>query len=402
MTVDGKHACSALDLISAIMDTPERPLDAVVIARLCAEIPIERLETGAASARHVYPQSASRLVDRHWHFSPQLATAIQRVTNVETFLDAGVDLQNELPMRQALLERQDGLHLVTYFHHAAADLVSVAMWLEHQLDVATGRREAVTAAHPYLPVALKDHPRPVRKSQYAHAGPSTALWRRHDQPGRARKVRVIDLDARTLMSLVGDGFTYNDLLAAVTLEVFHRWNTTHGAKTDRLALWCPVNIRKSPFDGFGNGSSRLRVYPQLLPDTPLVDRCREIRTQVQWSKSHGEWWVPAESPLMKLPDPWMSRVVKTYLNRPWVDMASGMLSHAQRLTADDNGLPEVDRIEVIGEMHRHYPFGPVAITHREVTTYAIDYDPAMLREDDMDELEALFRDRFEHAQRALS
>jgi len=65
------------------------------------------------------------------------------------------------------------------------------------------------------------------------------------------------------------GFTYNDLLASVALPTVQQWNAQRGLKPTRpeseaeprgVGLWMPVNMRTWPFEGFGNGSSRVRAY----------------------------------------------------------------------------------------------------------------------------------------------
>ena len=98
------------------------------------------------------------------------------------------------------------------------------------------------------------------------------------------------------------------------------------AVRQKVGLWLPVNIRQQSAVGFGNGTSRIRLYPRYDDRASLLSKCREIRRQVSWSNRHGEWATPTKFPLASLP-PWATRpLLRAYLKRPGIDMATGVFS----------------------------------------------------------------------------
>ena len=405
-----------LDIISAVMERPERPLDFAGVARIRNDaITHETLERGAASARNQFWVSGAVLRGRRWFRAPDRSPDIEEVTAttdearreaIERFMMPSLDPSQTPPFLQCLVSGPGERNLVTRWHHAAADGLSAGMWLAHQLAVASERVEAVSETQESPQVALREHSAPVRKSAFAHRGRSSRLWCRDAPPARARRFRTITILADEYRPLVGkhETFTYNDLLATVTLDVFHRWNARHDAPVDRVALWCPVNIRAQPFAGFGNGSSRVRVYAKWAPSAELIERCRSVRQQMRWTKKHGEWFVPHQHPLLSLPDWLMAPVLRVYLGRPWVDMATGSFSHAERIgpESDRRILPDVDRIETIGGLHQWYPLSMSANTFAGTTSLSITYDPAQLEEADMDAFVTLYEHGLDEARRRLA
>jgi NRPS condensation-like uncharacterized protein len=409
------EAATLLDLISIAMDSPHRPLDGVVVFDLnTTDISLGELEKGARSARFRYPVSASIIQDKAWVFRPDLAASIgeHKVKTeaegkkcITDFLATRSDLYRQPSLRQILVRSPETLKLVTFADHAVADLMSVLNWTRHQFDVVAQRRPSVTTIQTGDRPALKTHEKPSRKNSYAYRGSSSALWSRSKRNSSYRNFCRLSLKADVFRRAVEDhkDITYNDLLIAVILDVYYRWNLTHEASTTRIALWCPVNIRTAPFMGFGNGSSRIRIYPRLSHDSPLLKRCQEVRTQIRAAKKEGEWFIPQSSALLKLPTAIMNLVAKAYFNRPWVDMATAPFSHIERLGPDDTTIPfpEVTRIEALGELHRRHPLGLCAITMNNETTLTFVYDPQMLAEQDAAEFMTLLEECFAKALVAL-
>ncbi|MEQ9504381.1 MAG: hypothetical protein RIT81_46420 [Deltaproteobacteria bacterium] len=385
MTSASELAASPLDRISAIMDSTVRPLDGGLILTL-REVPsLEALERGAASAREVYPVSRCVLDDRTWRRvddPPAIATG----DDVQAFLDAGAPVRETPSPRQLLAENR----LVTVGHHAAGDLVSILAWVRHQLDVAFGRDPA-----PPSSLELKGCDQAVRKSKYAWSGASTRLWSRGD-PSNVRRRKKLHV---TPFSPRGD-VTYNDVLLTATLDTFAAFNAARGASAEQIAVWCPVNVRARPFDGFGNGSSRVRIYRRYDDDTPIAERVARVREQVRWTKKNGEWFVPVDHPLLSGPA-WLLRL---YLSRPWVDMATGAFSHGERVgPGDDDTLwPEVEDLEIVGQLDRRHPFGIFGATFRGLTRLTLLYDPGQLEGEDVDALADIFTERLDAARAALT
>jgi hypothetical protein len=363
------------------METPERRLDFALDVTLKEPIAHERLLAGARHARELHPRADQIIAGEEWTAAKMPAESLLTAGD-EALFDRAFDPRRE-PQRQTLL----GDRLITKSHHAAADLMSALLFLRAQLDRATTAK----------PLQLRTHPHPVRKSRFAQAGPSTRLWTRHRQPSGERRVRTFEVDAR-LRAAIGEGFTYNDLLGTAALTMLYRFQEAHRADVAHLSLWFPVNVRVDPWEGFGNGSSRIRIYGRHLAG-PLLDRARRFREQVRWSKEHGEWAVPEKHPLLQLPASMRRPVLRAYLRRPWVDMGTMLFSHLERL-APEGELP-IERIAIQCNLDRTHAAGIAGVTLGDRTQMSMTYDPALLEAEDVDLLISFFQETMEEARREL-
>lgn len=376
-----------LDVAMAAMDSPARPLDFVILQRFeNSPLNVEGLRLGALRAAKLYPQTKSCLVEGAWRPSkdwvPVLdAATVQsesaRQTELNEFLGGQFDLRADAPLRQCLIQEGPGrFTLATRMHHAAGDLLSALLWLSaQQVDVGS-------EAPP--PVRLKSQAKRVGKSAYAHIGPSTKLWCANRKASPMRRWRSLALEAAPLRAAVQKikRFTYNDALCTAALEAARKWNHAHKRTERYVSVWLPVNIRVTPFAGFGNGTSRIRVYGRS-ERTRFVDRCAATREQVAWSKQHGEWVVP------KLSGAGFFKILalKAYFNRPWVDMGTILFSHAER-TADGQPLPFAEgfkEMDIVANLHSRYPLGIAATSDDHQTRLTFTYDPAQLSDQQVSE-----------------
>lgn len=381
---------SVLDLVSTVMDCAERPLDFTFLLRLERPVPIDALLAGAGSARNLYPTSGCLIDGKRWVRDPRASEfSIARDDDervLDTFIDGPFDPATEACVKQLAVAASDGgTLLATRFHHALCDGVGAFMWLRHQLDVARGLMQPVVAPSAFRSVPLrrfdghrrcKDKPRlPCRPS-------STTVAR----PARARRRHMLEVAAEPLRRWAGacGGFTYSDLLATAVLEILAACGSDAGAPRRRIGLWLPVNVRRQPFTGFGNGSSRIRIRATDADRVPLAERCRATRRQIERARRNGEWAVPADPVLTRLPSRVMRFLMRTYLRRPWIDMGTAVFTHIER-----GGLSEcswagdVRSIEIVGPLHRRHAFGITAATHRDRTFITFTYDPALVGGEDI-------------------
>ncbi len=333
--------------------------------------------------------------------------AISRASLNELRLD---ELFNFCPVHSVITNNTDGrVKLITRFHHAAVDGLSAAMWLRHQLRVASGQESFIAEASAFNPLPLQTHPSPVKQSRFAYRGPSHPLsnsWSRScGQPSRTRHWHTIKIAAANLRKRIrtAGGFTYNDLLITCALEVFIGWNRMHGAGHKRkVSVWLPVNIRQHFFSGFGNGTSRIRIYARYADTASLLDKCREVRRQISWGREHGEWAVPQEVPLARLPLWLIVKPLRCYLNRPWVDMATGVFSHAERWSeSEDEIFQHLEQIECIGQLHRRHSVAINGATHHGQTWLTFTYDPGLLTSDDVRLMAEMYQEQLDVAEREL-
>jgi len=171
----------------------------------------------------------------------------------------------------------------------------------------------------------------------------------------------------------------------------------------KIGLWLPVNIRQQPSVGFGNGTSRIRIYARYAEKASFVDKCREVHRQVSWSGQHGEWFVPQNNPLEFLPHWAIIPLLRCYLNRPGLDMATGVFSHAEGWGGvNGESFREVEKIDCVGLLHPQQCVAINGATHGGQTWLTFTYDPAMLSRDDIQQLSEMYQEQIAVAQRELT
>jgi hypothetical protein len=412
-----KGRLSTIDFVFAVVDTPTRPLDFTLLLNLKSAPDLEALRAGAISARNLFPTTGSYIHKNQWRrFAEPLdgvefclvPSGADLTRMVEEFLDSPFDLLRQTPVQQLVLKCDLGeeVKLVTRFHHVAADGLSAALWLGHQLRVAYGEEAPVKEAKPFQDLVLQNHPSPAKKSQFAFGGPPKRLRTSGQQRSGKRRWNTISFpatDLRRRCPRVG-GFTYSDLLATCALETFLLWNGEHSDATKQgVGLWLPVNIRRNSFVGFGNGTSRIRLYASYPQTASLIEKCREIRRQVSWSMEHGEWAVPKKTIFDRLPATASAPLLRSYLNRPGVDIATGVFSHVDRWPALDNKtMQNLDQVESVGQLHMRHCLAINGVSHRGQTWLTFTYDPGLLSSDDVHRLQVMYEDQVTRARRELA
>ncbi|HSE34132.1 MAG TPA: hypothetical protein VLA93_21340 [Pyrinomonadaceae bacterium] len=392
---------TTLDYILSVMDTAQSSVDFAILFHFNDKLDLGALRRGAQSARRRFPNTGSRLLKNTWVWNSPSSEAIDTAncrdasTTIESFVNRPFDLQREFPVQQLVVSIDDNeTILVTRFHHAAADGMSAALWLRHQLEVAGGIIEVEPNAHAYEPPPLRSVASPVRKSRFAYSVPSDRLITSTAFRSGLRSWESIVIDTKPLRKSIRKlgGFTYSDLLATCALEVYAQWNNLHQAnQRQNISLWLPINVRQRANEGFGNGTSRVRVYATYSRKASLVEKCREVRRQIEWCTTNGEWVVPNIKGLVHLPRSLSGPLLRRNLARRSVDMATGVFSHADRWNSAQTGVFDlVERIECIGLLH---PFHALAIngaTHRGKTWLTFTYDNGLLARSDVTQLKELY------------
>ena len=422
---------SLLDRAFYLLDRAHSPQDFTLILQLNDAPEVERFYAGAKSAMNRFPISACYVDGQAWVWRENKYFKLEIVTTgsaIERFIDEPFDLRRQPPVRQMLI-LDGGVRLATRFHHSAADGLSAALWLGHQFNVAYGLEAVQSERGEFNGVALRRCQVSVRRSQFAFDGASDRLWTASPRRSGARRWLTFGFPATELQKACrrAGGFTYNDLLATCTLEVLSRWNSALGwprrtAPTNgcpendcrggppwppqvvpKIGLWMPMNIRRNSGEGFGNGTSRIRVYARYDPDARLIEKCREVRRQVSWSSEHGEWVVPEIPWFTRLPRPITGPLLRSYLNLPSIDMATAVFSHAGTAMANAcEAFKHVERIECVGLLHPRQSLAINAATHNGHTWLTLTYDPAQLTIEDINELSRLYEEQIALARQELS
>ena len=221
-----------LDRAFYLLDSPHSPQDFTLILNLNDAPDVDRFYAGAKSAMNRFPVSACCIDGPAWVWRENKNFKLEIVTagsEIERFIDEPFDLRRQPPVKQMLI--LDGAtRLATRFHHSAADGLSAALWVGHQLNVAYGLEAAQSERGEFNGLALRRSAMSVRRSQFAFDGASDRLWTASPRRSGARRWLTIGFPAMELQKICrrAGGFTYNDLLATCTLEVLSRWNSTLG------------------------------------------------------------------------------------------------------------------------------------------------------------------------------
>lgn len=369
-----------LDRAFQLLDDVRSPQDFTIILHFTEPLANERLAAGAKSACECF--------------------CINREINIQTRVDLEQFVNepfNQYPIKQMV----NGATLATRFHHAAADGLSAALWLGHQLSIAYGLTPPAACAG----LSLRRPATSVRRSQFAYDSASDSLWTPNTTRSGNRRWTMFSFpssDLRQACRRVG-GFTYSDLLATCVLETFSEWNQRHIHNgRPKVGLWLPMNIRSRSFSGFGNGTSRIRLYARYEQSASLVEKAREVRRQVSWTTENGEWAVPDIPLFTRLPGWILGPVLKGYLNRPSIDMATGVFSHADRWAGEAcEAFKYVNRIECVGLLHPRQNLAINGATHHQQTWMTFTYDTGMLRASDADELVEIYKRQITLAQQEL-
>lgn len=371
---------TVLDRAFKLLDDASSPQDFTLILHFNEPLAAERLQAGAKSACECF--RIDQEID------------VQTRIDLERFVNESFD---SYPIKQMM----NGATLATRFHHAAADGLSAALWLGHQLSIAYGLTPPATWAE----LSLRRAGTSVRRSRFAYDGACDSLWTPNATRSGNRRWATFSFPSSDLRQVIRrtGGFTYSDLLATCVLETFSEWNTqhVHNGKS-KVGLWLPMDIRSRSFAGFGNGTSRIRLYARYEPSAPMVEKAREVRRQISWTTENGEWAVPEIPLFSRLPGWIVAPVLRGYLNRQSVDMATGVFSHADRWAGEAReAFIHVDRIECVGLLHPRQNLAINGATHGQQTWMTFTYDSGLLRASDVDELVEIYKRQLALAQQEL-
>lgn len=385
-----------LDRAFYLLDSARSPQDFTLVFDLREAPDVDALYAGARSAMNRFPISACSVARGSWVWREndfKLAVG----ESIEKFIDEPFDLRRERPVKQLLLPGESGhARLATRFHHAAADGLSATLWLGHQLKIAYGLEREQTERGAFDQLALRHSDSSVHRSKFAFNGASDPLRTSGARHSGLRRWTTICFPAIRRAR----GFTYHDFLATCALEVITKWNGNDRAK---IGLWIPINVRRESGTGFGNGTSRVRVYANYDRHTSLIEKCRAVREQIAWTTKHGEWVVPDLPSLMRLPDLILRPLLRNYLQLPHIDMATAIFTHANLSIGNaSKAFRHVERIECVGLLHSRQSLAINAATHSGHTWLTLTYDPALLTSTDIAQLTQLFSQQIAQARRELS
>lgn len=270
----------SLDEILILSEGQSRSLDCVLAFELENLPSIQQLNAGALKAQSLFPKTSSHEIE------------IRSETDLETF--ANRPLKSHWHIEEAII----GKTLALKMSHVLGDAVSMILFLKAQLG------EEVTPK----PIELHQF-KSKKNTPYKSMLPSSA-W--GDGSGDKRIIAHCEL----LHEAQYGEFSVNDLLSLALLRSLDH---------SRKALWIPVNVRKDPWNGFGNGLSRIRLYPLDKKNASIAEELKFLRLQKKEAWSSGELFLP--SPDFKLDSFLKKSLLRLWINRPWADWGTISFSH---------------------------------------------------------------------------
>jgi hypothetical protein len=153
----------------------------------------------------------------------------------------------------------------------------------------------------------------------------------------------------------------------------------------------PVSIRTKTYEGFGNGSSRVRVYDHTQYSDSIEVLAESIREQVIWNKTNGTWFVPSSTKIAKILNIWPLRwLFKKYFSRDSIDYGTTIFSHMELLEGDEELYHIMENIEVVNMLHDKIPVSIFAVGFGKKTNLTFTYDSNLFSKEKIDDLKEIF------------
>jgi hypothetical protein len=264
-------------------------------------------------------------------------------------------------------------------HHALGDGAALLMWLETQLSGVETNAQMNSKIQ-------------VRRAGGAplSSGPkkSISLICKQDlvKPTAQKRWQTLWLSKEELqlrISRESPGVTLNDWLCAA---VFKALNTYLISNNDPLGLWVPVNMRRSPFAGFGNASSRVRVYldPSSLSGPVDLKNLGDLARRVRAQSRNGLASVSsAVRPLLAMNEfiaNWVKVLLRLYFSRASMDPCTSAFSFITRVSRRDEGaaFPGVRSVETIGQLYHRHSIAFSGACFRDRVALTVFWDPAQV------------------------
>ena len=316
-----------LDELIALGHADVRSTECIIAVRTDIEtLQIER-------AQKIFPKTAS------------FPISIKSHPTLEAFL--GEKLPD--PLQLELSRIAEGNLLALKMSHILGDAVSMLLFLKALLGQEVSGEE----------MELRNFPR-KKDTPYRDILNST-LWPRKGKISTQRKIL-----RETLIHGEQNGPVFNDLMLFSLLE---------SLPYNRKAVWVPVNVRKEFWKGFGNGLSRLRVYPPKGANLP--EKLAHIRKQKQEAMTNGEVALPP--PNFDIKNRHQRLLYELWVRRPWADWGTVSLSHISNRQGIVDGFNEVWGISNLMPAHNGAIF---AMTSGGKTDFTLTYDPAIASDEE--------------------
>lgn len=318
-----------LDEIILLGQGSVRSLECVFALELFQAPDLHVLKAGAERAQKKFPKTGKHPLE------------INNYSSLETFINE--PLPDLWHLKQGLIRKDNKIILALKMSHVLGDAVSMVLWLKAQLG-----DEA-----PSSDIKLQTFP--SKKDSVHRSFLPSETWPGNTSVSYDRRLTFLTLEHDERF---GD-FSVNDILSLAILK---------SLPLERKSLWVPVNIREKAWEGFGNGLSRMRIYPAKTVIS-IKEELLFIKSQKKEARSSGEIFSPA--PDFKIEGRVKQGLFKIWLNRPWADWGSLSFSH---LHDRNEILPDCDGVWGVTNLPEKQQAGIFAFTRKNRTWLTLTMD----------------------------
>jgi NRPS condensation-like uncharacterized protein len=280
-----------LDELYLHLDRAEEPFSVHLEVQVEGRVDAERLRDAIAAAAKRHPIARARLRDAaptdrryHWEVRDELPEVpLEELdsgaeSERERLLSASVPLDEAPPFQMSLVHDPDGDWVMLNLMHAAGDGMSAARLLGSILREYGGEDDPMPDVDPFEVRDIQSivgagsigerlgRIRALVEHVARFTTPPTRIAPQggdDDVPGYGFELQHFSAaDSARVMELKRDGATANDVLLGALAVAIRRWNDERDARSGRIALMMPVNLRPKDwqFDVMGNYASYVTVH----------------------------------------------------------------------------------------------------------------------------------------------
>lgn len=327
-----------------------RSLDCIVKIKTIHQVSVEQLKKGILSTQKKFPKTATHPIK------------ILEKISLEQFSKTRLTSYDHLEL--LYISPQE---IALKMSHALGDLVSMLLWLQNCLGIKTKSENKSEK------LILKNFPAkkntPFKYRLNSHVWPSQ-LHLSHKTDNKI--LYFFDFEHREIKRA---DFSLNDVFLLAFFNAI---------KLKRKSIWVPVNVRKNFSQGFGNGLSRMRIYPPGS-NGPVLSQLGEIRKQKRLAYQNGEISLPPTN--LKLSQ-WKQFLLKKWIHRPWADWCSLSFSHMDDKDHLFDWISEIQGISNIGP-YNHLAIFAFSRGTRTIVSFSADH--GVVSKEHLSELENEFK-----------
>ncbi len=393
----GVYPLEFLDFLFLESEGPDERFDFILTLELDAsEYSLNRLRQGAENAFQRFPRSGCRFDGKDWRTDDvpwdietrEPSTRDQVRPLIEQWSSSQFDLKRARPIQQLWIPCEDRIFLVTRMHHAIGDGLSLFLWMGTQLGTIPGSLNV-----PPLKYRVAPEKR-ISKNSESFFGKSDRLT--ISPISLSRPVRKWSTFSFPHFESSPDNraFSNNDLICASLLEAVAQWNERYGLARERQrnSLLVPFNFRKHPFEGFGNASTRIRLYDRRAKSPSSLARfVGELNRQKKLSIEGGEWYAPTHLlRTSRLPRRALAVLLNLYANRPWADLGTTVLSTIERFPGSEELFSKTHSVELASQLTSRHPISFCCLRNQTHHLMTVTWNQSQMSEEDIRAFQTIF------------